>query len=424
MVDKAVNIGLLGLGTVGIGVYKILQNFPEVKIKKIAEKNLDLKRDINVDKSIMTTDIMEVVNDPEIQIVVEVIGGTDPAYDAIVQSINAGKHVVTANKELIAKRGPEIFDLANKKNVSVLYEASVGGGIPLIMPLKQSLVSNKITCIAGILNGTTNYILSRMEEERAEFKDVLAEAQKMGYAEADPTSDVEGYDAAYKIAILASIAYGVKIDVNKIYREGISKITLVDIDYAAELGYKIKLIAMAKQEDNGKIDVRVHPMLVPTGHPLAHINGVTNAVSVVGDAVGEVNFVGPGAGQMAAASAVVADLLSVVNEMGFTANILPSMRCKHTTDGDIIPIEETYNSYYVRFQSSDKPGVIGNMGHSCGKYGVSLLGVIQKDMLEGGVARIILLTHEVTESAIQAALREIEKHDTTKLIANVIRVFK
>lgn len=423
MPDKVVNVGILGLGTVGTGVVKVLKNQDKINIKKIAEK--DINRNFEVDvKDLLTPNISDVVNDPDISIIVEVIGGVNHAFDAITTAIKNGKHVVTANKELIAKKGSEIFDLSTQHNVSVLYEASVGGGIPIIMPVKQSLSANKIQSIAGILNGTTNYILTKMETERAEFSDVLAEAQRLGYAEADPTSDVEGYDASYKVSILASIAFGARIDINKIYREGISKISTVDIDYASELGYKIKLIAMAKLTENGKIDVRVHPTFVPIQHPLASISGVTNAITVRGDAVGEVNFSGPGAGQMPTASAVVADVLAIVREMNLTDNILPSMRCNHTKSAEIEPIGDTVNSYYVRFHSFDKPGVIGNMGNVCGKHGVSLSGVIQKDRLEGGIARIILLTHEVKESDMQAALQEISQHESTKLIANVIRVLK
>lgn len=424
MADNVVNIGLLGLGTVGTGVVKILRNYPSVKIKKIAEKNLHIKRDVEIHEECLTTNIMDVINDPEISIIVEVIGGVTPAFDAITTAIKNGKHVVTANKELIAKRGPEIFELADKNNVSVLYEASVGGGIPIIMPIKQSLAANRFKSIAGILNGTTNYILTKMEEEKTEFSDVLTEAQRLGYAEADPTADIEGFDAAYKIAILASIAYGVKIDINKIYHEGISKISPIDIDYASELGYRIKLIAMTKLNENNTLDIRVHPSLVPKQHPLANIHGVTNAISVCGDAVGEVNFSGPGAGQMAAASAVVGDILAIVGEMPFTSNILPSMRCKYTLDGNLVPIDETVNSYYVRLHSADKPGVIGHIGSACGRHGVSLSGVIQKDILAGGHARIILLTHQVKESDMQAALKDIVQHESTKLIANLIRVFK
>lgn len=422
MSEKIVKVGLLGLGTVGTGVVKIISKYSNIEIVNVAVKDLNKKRDVELSNNIITTDVMAVAKNPDIDVLIEVIGGIGIAYDAIVAAIKNGKHIVTANKELISKKGSEIFELANKYNVSVLYEGSVAGGIPIIMPIKQSLAANKIEKIAGILNGTTNYILSKMEAEKAEFKDVLAEAQQLGYAEADPTDDVEGNDAAYKLSIISSLAFGKRIDIAKIYREGISNISTVDIDYALELGYKIKLIAMGKLVEGGRLDLRVHPTFVSKKHPLAHINGVTNAISVVGDAVGEVNFSGPGAGEMPTASSVVADLISIVKEIGHTDYILPSMRCSNTEDADIMPIEETVNSYYVRLNSKDMPGVIGKIGNACGNHGVSLASVIQKDYLNGDVARIILLTHEVKESAIRAALKEIEQQQATKCIANVIRV--
>ncbi|MEW5822442.1 MAG: homoserine dehydrogenase [Cyanobacteriota bacterium] len=423
MTDKIINIGILGLGTVGTGVVKVLKKYDCLKIKKIAVRNTNKKRDVDIE-GILTDNPFEITNDPDISIVVEVMGGTDPAFQLVTDAIRNGKHIVTANKELLAKRGPEIYELAREKNVAVLYEASVGGGIPIIMPMKQSLAANKITSMAGILNGTTNYILTKMEQENSEFADVLKEAQELGYAEPDPTSDVEGHDAAYKLSILASIAFGYRININDIYCEGISNITPVDIAYASELGYKIKLIAMASIKDDNKLDVRVHPALVSKTHPLASINGVTNALTVYGDAVGQVNFSGPGAGQMPTASAVVGDILAIVREMDMTVNVLPSMKCTHKLNATIVPIEDTVSKFYVRFNSLDQPGVIGHMGMSCGNHGVSLLGVIQKDMLLGGQARIILLTHEVKESALRAAIDEISLHFSTKQIANVIRVFR
>lgn len=423
MSDKIIKIGLLGLGTVGGGVFKVLKKFPNIEITKIAAKNIDKNKDLDV-KGILTENVMDVVNNPEISIIIETMGGVSPAFEAITTAIKSGKHVVTANKELIAKKGSEIFDLANKHNVSFLYEASVAGGIPIIMAMKQSLAANKIKSVAGILNGTTNYILTKMEIEKAEFKDVLEEAQKLGYAEADPSSDIDGHDAAYKISILASIAFGYHVDINEIYREGIRKVSITDISYASELGYKIKLIAMANLIDDNKIDVRVHPTLVPRLHPLASINGVTNAVSVCGDAVGEVNFSGPGAGEMPTASSVAGDVLAIVKGLNETLKILPSMRTNYTNDGKLVSVDETVNSYYVQIHSFDKPGVIGSLGYICGKHGVSLQSVIQKDLLEGNVARIILLTHQVKESAMQLALKEIAEHESTRAVINVIRVLK
>lgn len=423
MVKNIVNIGLLGLGTVGMGVVKVIKNLDNVNISKIAVRNISKVREVDLGDK-LTVDALDVINDPNISIIVEVIGGVDPAFDYISASIKNGKHIVTANKELIAKKGAEIFELAEKHKVRVLYEGSVGGGIPLIMPLKQSLAANKVNSIAGILNGTTNYILTKMEQEKTEFQEVLEEAQRLGYAEADPTSDVEGHDAAYKLSILASIAYEQKIDVNKIYCEGISKVSPVDIDYALELGYKIKLIAMAKEVDDNRIDVRVHPALVSINHPLASINGVTNALTVNGDAVGEVNFSGPGAGQLPTASAVVGDVLALVSDINNVNNILPSMKSHYDHSANILPMDDTLSSFYVRIHAKDVPGVIGSMGTACGNHGVSLSGVIQKDMLEGGAARIILLTHEVKESDMRAAIEDISKQHSTDIVANIIRVFK
>ena len=294
--SEKVKIGLLGLGTVGSGVYKVIKKFSDIEIKKIAVKNLNKKRnieDINLD--LLTDNGELLVNDPDIKVLVEVIGGIEPAFPLIKKAIENGKHIVTANKELIAKHGKELFELAKANNVVILYEAAVAGGIPIIMPLKLSLVANKIYRLAGILNGTTNFILTKMGNEFSEFTTVLKEAQELGYAEADTTSDVQGYDAAYKIAILASIIFNKRIDVKRIYREGIDKISPIDIYYAAEFGYKIKLIALAQDDDSGRVDIRVHPMFVSKNQPLAHIDGVLNAVTIEGDTVGKLMFSGAGA---------------------------------------------------------------------------------------------------------------------------------
>lgn len=421
MSEKVINIGLLGLGTVGTGVYKILEKYPNINVKKIAVSNLSKKRELDV-QGILTDDIMDVVNDPGIDILVELIGGIEPAFTAIKTAIESGKHVVSANKKLIAQRGQELFTLARANGVCVLFEAAVAGGIPIIMPMKQSLAGNEIKTIAGILNGTTNYILTKMESEKAEFEDVLAEAQKLGYAEADPTDDVDGFDACYKIGILASIAFDAKVDYNNIYAEGIRKISTVDIDFATELGYKVKLLGMAKSRDDGSIDARVHPTLVPKKHPLASINGVTNAIFVEGDAVGEVMFSGPGAGEMPTASSVLGDILAIAGEIPVAKNVLPTVRFDYQQDAVITPIGETTNSYYIRIHVTDKPGVVGSLGMACGNHGVSLASVIQHDTLEGGIASIVLLTQKVKEDDLQAALKEMENQETTRKIANVIRV--
>ncbi|MFH0702967.1 MAG: homoserine dehydrogenase [bacterium] len=418
-----VSIGLLGLGTVGKGVVKVLKKFDNIEIKKIAVKNIDKKREIaDLDQSILTNDAYSVVDDPEIKILVEVVGGVNPCLDLIKRAIQNKKHIVTANKELIAKHGEELFKLARKHNVVILYEAAVAGGIPIIMPLKQSLAANKITKIAGILNGTTNYILSRMETEGSEFETILKDAQRLGYAEADPSGDIQGYDAAYKIAILSSLAFNKRININEIYREGIDRINPVDIAYASEFGYKIKLIALAQAENNDKVDIRVHPMLVPKIHPLANINQVLNAVVVESDIVGQVMFAGPGAGELPTASSVVGDILAITSELDRTDYILPMMRCKHELDAQHLKIDETMNKYYIRVNASNIPGVIGDLGIICGKNQINLYSIIQKGILEDGSARIVLLTESAYEKNIQKAVEEISKRPTTKKIANVIRV--
>lgn len=421
---KKVTVGILGMGTVGGGVVKVLSKFKNVEIKNIAEKDLtkaEKIKEIGLNPEILTTDAMGVVKDPEIQIIVEVIGGINPALDFICEAIKNGKHVVTANKELLAKRGKEIFELAKKHNVVVLYEAAVAGGIPIVMPLVQSLAGNKITQIAGILNGTTNYILTKMEEEGTPFEQVLKEAQSLGYAEADPTGDVQGYDAAYKIAILASIAFKQRVDIEKIYKNGIDKISPEDIEHANELGFKIKLIAMARNCD-GKLDIRVHPMLISKSHPLASINGVLNAIVVEGDAVGQVAFSGAGAGELPTASSVVGDILAIASELEKEEHPLPMMRCKHNSDAEILDISETQNKYYISVQTNNTPGVIGELGTICGKHGINLYSIIQHGILEDGTAKIVLLTEVASEKDVQTAVKEFVGSPSVKSVMNLIRV--
>ena len=317
MEKNIIKIGLIGLGTVGSGVFKTLQSFKNVEITKIAVKNINKKRDIEgLDSSILTADAYEVVNNPEIDIVAELVGGVEPAFDLITTAIKNGKHIVTANKELLAKRGEELFKIAEEYNRVILYEAAIAGGIPIIMPIKTILAGNKINKIEAIVNGTTNYILTKMDVQGASYEDVLKEAQELGYAEADPTGDVEGFDAAYKIATLASITFQKRIKIENVYREGITKIRSQDMHAANDLGYKIKLIASAYMDENGKADVRVHPMLVSKCSTLAHIDYVTNAVSLSGHPVGSITLSGPGAGEFPTASSVVGDILAIAAEIG------------------------------------------------------------------------------------------------------------
>ncbi len=361
-----IKIGLIGLGTVGSGVYKTLQNFDNIEIVKIAVHNKKKKRNIeNLDENIITDNAYEVVNDPDIQIVAELIGGTEPAFDLIKTAIKNGKHIVTANKELLAKHGEELFNFAQEHNKVILYEAAIAGGIPLIMPIKTILAGNKINKIKAILNGTTNYILTKMDVLGESYNDVLVEAQDLGYAETNPTGDVEGFDAAYKITTLATIAFGKRIKLENVYREGITKIHPEDMKAANEMGYKIKLIASAELDEEGNADVRVHPMLVPKSKTLAHIDYVTNAVTLSGHPVGEITLSGPGAGEFPTASSVVGDILAIVSEIDKTDYILPMMRCNHNEIAKMIDISETKNKYYLSIKAKNKMGVIGKIGTAC-----------------------------------------------------------
>lgn len=418
-----IKIGIIGLGTVGCGVVKTLRNFTEeVEIVKIAVNNLNKKRNIdNLDESLLTDNPFEIVENPTIDIVVEVMGGVTPALSLIKKAIENGKHVVTANKELLAKHGEELFQAAKEKNVVILYEAAVAGGIPIIMPVKTILSANKITKVKGILNGTTNYILTKMDEDCASYEKVLKEAQELGYAETDPTGDVEGFDAAYKIVTLATIAFGKRVKIDNTYREGITKITAKDIRRANELGYKIKLIASAELNENDTADVRVHPMLVPQDHVLAKINNVTNAVMLSGTPVGEIMFTGPGAGEFPTASSVVGDILALCTEVKRTAYPLPMMRCNHTDTAKSLSIEETTNRYYIMLNTVDTPGAIGIIGTICGKHNINLSDILQKGS-QDGQAEVVIITGLCNEGNMKKALEEMKNSKVITEVQSLIRV--
>ncbi len=420
---KITNVGIIGLGTVGTGVVKTLQSFNQICIKKVAVKNISKKRDIpGFDESLITDNAYEVVNNPEIDIVVEVVGGIEPTFDIIKTAMNNSKHIVTANKELLAKHGQELFNIAKEKNVVVLYEAAIAGGIPIIMPIKTILGANKITKIAAILNGTTNYILTKMDESEVSYEDVLKEAQALGYAETDPTGDVEGYDAAYKLATLATIAFNQRVDINKIYREGITKISSQDIKNARELGYKIKLIALAQLTEQNKADVRVHPMFVPDKNVLASINDVTNAVMLKGEPVGEVMFTGPGAGEMPTASSVVGDILALATELNESNCPLPMMRCHHEAKAEQLDIKDTYNQYYISISASNNPGVIGHVGTICGKHNINISSILQKGVKKDDTAEVVVVTALSKESDVQNAMKELLEQSSINKINSLIRV--
>jgi len=436
----AFKVGLLGLGTVGTGTAQILLNptgrnalLQEIEIHRVGVRSLDKNREIDLPADLLTTDMEAIVTDPDIDIVVEVIGGLEPARSLILKAIAHGKHIVTANKAAIARYGAEIFTAAEEAGVYVLLEAAVGGGIPVIQPLKQSLGVNRIKSVTGIVNGTTNYILTRMQTEGGEFADILADAQKLGYAEADPTADVDGLDAADKIAILASLAFGGRIKLQDVYCEGIRQVSAADIAYAQKLGFAIKLLALAKREEtalasdtleNEMLQVRVQPTLVPQTHPLASVSGVYNAILVEGEPIGQVMFFGPGAGSGPTASAVVSDILNItaVLKTGKNADQLhPLLSCTHQHYCRIAPMSEVFTRFYARFLTKDRPGVIGSLGTCFGNHKVSLESVVQTGF-RGELAEIVVVTHDVREGNFRQALDEIRTLEAVESIPSILQV--
>lgn len=429
MSKKQIQVGLLGLGTVGSGVARILQENAKsiqlkvsvpIKLTKVLVRDLQRSRAAEIPAEVLTTKAEEIIDNPEIDIVIEVMGGIEPARTYILEAIANGKSIVTANKELMAKHGKEILEAAQKYEVAVQFEASVGGGIPIIRPMKRCLAANDIEEIMGIINGTTNYILTKMTDEGVDFQEVLAEAQKAGYAEADPTADVAGYDAAYKIAILSSIGFSSRVGFDDVYFEGIEKISSKDIEYAKDLGCTIKLLAIAKELEDG-IEVRVHPTMIPNTHPLASVKDVFNAIFVKGDAVGEVMFYGRGAGQMPTGSAVVADVIDISRDI--IHNVHSSLNCTCFVDKKLKKIEDVNSSYYVRLECLNEPGVLSQIAGVFGKNNVGLCSVIQKGQkVDKNLAEIVWVTYEVKEKDLQDALKELTSLSIIKQINNVIRV--
>jgi homoserine dehydrogenase len=411
----AVNIGVIGFGTVGTGTVRILLEnaqvlqqrlgFPVV-LKRVADKDLKTDRGVKLPKGMLTDKVEKVLDDPEIDIVVELIGGINPAKDFILRAINNGKHVVTANKALIAQEGGEIFKAAGAKGVQFGIEAAVAGGIPIIKVLREGLIANRILSVFGIINGTANYILTKMTDEGAEFGTVLKEAQKLGYAEADPTFDVEGQDSAHKLAILGSLAFGIPLSYAEVYCEGISKITPVDIGFARELGYKIKLLAIAKAT-NGEVELRVHPTMVPHEHLISKVDGVFNAVYVQGDAVGDTLYYGRGAGDMPTGSAIVADIADIARSISCGAEV--SAPAFGASDIKVRKIEDIASMYYFRFSVQDQPGVLSTIAGILGKNEISIASVIQKGRRVGGAVPVIILTHMAREREVRKAVAEIDK---------------
>lgn len=425
---RSFGVGLLGLGTVGQGVYRVLQENGEIiasrlgarlEVVKILVRDPKKDRGLVVPPELLTTDPQEVISHPAVDIVVEVMGGVEPARRYVLQALEQGKMVVTANKDLLALHGKELFDVASASRTDLFFEASVAGGIPIIKILKESLAANRIYEIIGIINGTTNYILTRMSEEGLDFALALSEAQKHGYAEADPRADIEGLDAARKIAILASIAFNSRVTFPEVYAEGISRIEPADIKYAWELGYTIKLLALARETEKG-LEVRVHPALVSLKHPLASVRDVFNAVFVRGDAVGETMFYGRGAGELPTASAVVSDIMTAARQL--LHGVKGMWGCTCFKQKPLVPVEETESCFYLRIKAVDRPGVLAGIAGAFGRHEVSLAAVIQKTT--GEVADLVLVTHRVKEANLRAAEEELKKLPTVEAVANVIRVLE
>jgi homoserine dehydrogenase len=410
-----INVGIIGFGTVGSGTVRILLGngemlrrrlgFP-VALRRVADKDTGRDRGIALPQGMLVADAEAVLEDPEVDIVVELIGGMRPAKDFLLRAIRGGKHVVTANKALLATEGEEIFSEAREKGVSVGFEASVAGGIPIIKVLREGLVANRILYVFGIINGTANYILTKMTDEGWEFSEALRDAQRLGYAEADPTFDVEGIDSAHKLTILASLAYGIPLSFKEVYTEGITKITPMDIEFARELGYKIKLLAITKYVD-GEVEMRVHPTMLPREYLISKVDGVYNAVYVAGDAVGETLYYGRGAGDMPTASAVVSDIADIARNIMAGAE-KPSMG-RGESPLRVRKMQDIRSMYYFRFTALDRPGVLSKISGILGDNDISIASVIQKGRRVGGAVPVIILTHMAREKDILRAVQEIDR---------------
>ena len=424
---KKIKAALLGLGTVGGGVYKLVQRQKEEMVKKsganleitrILVHNMNKQRE-GVDASLLTDNWKEIVGDPEISIVIEVMGGIEPAKTMILEALCTGKNVVTANKDLVAVHGRELLDAAQENQVDFLFEAAVAGGIPIIRPLKQCLAANEIDEVIGIVNGTTNYILTKMFEDGMDFSEALAKATELGYAEADPTADVEGLDAGRKVAILASIAFHSRVVFDDVYTEGITKISAKDVAYAKEFGSVIKLLGVAHNREDG-IEVAVYPMMLPKNHPLASVRDSFNAVFVHGDALDDAMFYGRGAGELPTASAVMGDVIDIIRDIQFSCTGRISCTCYKNTP--VKSSDDVKNKFFVRMQVTNKPGVLARIASMFGEHKVSISKVIQK-VITDGVAELVIVTEAVKEYHMQDALMHLREMDTTQEISSVIREY-
>jgi homoserine dehydrogenase len=428
-VRRSIGIGLMGLGVIGGGVAKVLMGKPDtltreagskLVLKKVLEKDLAKHGALGVDRAIFTTRFEELVENPEIDIIVELMGGEYPAFEYIREALTRSKHVVTANKEVMSKHWSELLTVARDHQVALRYEASVGGGIPLIAPFQEDLVANDISAIYAIVNGTTNYILTRMAKEGLDFSVALKKAQELGYAEADPAKDIEGVDAAYKLAILTTIAFGTEVRSENVYHEGISRLQARDFRYARELGYAIKLLAIAKRSGDS-IEARVHPVFIPEDSLLAKVDGVYNAIHVEGDLVGKVIFYGEGAGPRATSSAVVSDIIKIAQNINRGATDIP--RLPFASGRTVKPMAEIETRYYMRMSVADQAGVLAQISKILGDHAISISSVIQKETDPSTqIAEIVIMTHPAKEQAVQQALKKMERLAVVKEITNFVRV--
>jgi homoserine dehydrogenase len=428
-----INVGIIGFGTVGSGTVQILTENKgviadrigsELAVRRIADLDILTDRGVPVDAGLLTTNALDIINDPQIHIVVELMGGTDKAKDYILMAMEKGKHVVTANKALLAEHGRELYAAAVKYGVSLAFEASVGGGIPIIRALREGLSANRIKTIMGILNGTSNYILTQMTQQGLPYEQAVEETIKLGYAEDPPTLDVNGTDAAHKLAILVSIAFGIPVCFESIHKEGIEQLTPEDIRFAGEFGYCIKLLAIARSVGD-RVEARVHPAMIPLDHIMANVNGVYNAIYVEGDFVGPNLYYGLGAGKRPTGSAVVSDLIHLSRQLITGGrNLVPPLAYARCTGEEISirPIEELQTSYYFRFSALDRPGVLSKISGILGEYGISIYSVIQKGRQINGSVPVVMLTHEASESSVKKALLQMDRIEVLTGKTIVIRV--
>ncbi len=427
---EKINIGLIGFGNIGSGVIKILRDRKtilsekiglELSIQKICDKDLSSKRNVSVDKSLLTANADEIINDPKIDVVVELVGGIHPAKEFVVEALKKGKNVVTANKALLAEYGRELFTLAHDRGKNIYFEASVGAGIPIIKSLREGLVANKFTSIFGIVNGTSNYVLSQMSANNCTFNEALAEAKAKGFAEKNPTLDIDGIDSAHKLVLLAYLCFGRLVNLNDVFIEGISRISQADIQYAKEMGFEIKLLAIAKKE-GAELELRVHPTLIPKTHLLSSINGIFNAIHVSSDLAGDLMFYGPGAGQLCAASAVVSDLVDFAHDLkaGLFRPVFNIV--EDTGIRGLRKIDEIESRYYIHFTAVDKPGVLAKISGVLSKFGISIASVTQKEKDKGPTVPITMIIHDSKEKSLRQALQQIDRLDIIKEDSVAIRI--